>query len=123
MLLRLIFAYAAVCALMWGFQRQLVFHPTADLRPPQAYGLTDFHEITLTDRDGTHIKAWLHDAPQGQPTIIFFHGNGGVLGNRADYFGLLADAGFGLLAVEYRGYGGGEGSPASRACIRTGGRR
>lgn len=57
--------------------------------------------------------ACLHAAaPEGSPTVLFFHGNGEVV---ADYHPWLgrewSKRGCGLLAAEYRGYGGSTGAP------------
>jgi hypothetical protein len=58
-------------------------------------------------------------APQpGKPVILYFHGNGGSLAYRVERFRRLIDAGIGLVAVEYRGYGGLDGSPSEQGLIR-----
>ena len=44
-------------------------------------------------------------APPGAPTLVHFHGNGEELGDLGPLLALLADAGFGVYAVEYPGYG------------------
>lgn len=46
-------------------------------------------------------------ADTGRPWAIFFHGNAGMVGSRGnvDRYRLLRDAGFNVLAVEYRAYG------------------
>ena len=47
------------------------------------------------------------DTASSRPWAIFFHGNAGFLGSRRNVqrYELLRDAGFNVLAVEYRGYG------------------
>ena len=68
-------------------------------------------EVTLTTSDGEHIFAW-HVAPgDGKPVILYFHGNGGALHYRVARFDKLIADGIGLVAVEYRGYGGIERHP------------
>ena len=52
-------------------------------------------------------------APQGErPVIIYFHGNGGHIGYRADRIERFAREGYGALMLEYRGYGGNPGVPS-----------
>jgi uncharacterized protein len=97
---------------MWVAQRHLLYMPQTNIQPPAAYGLNDFEDIRLQSNDGTHVQAWYHKAETGYPTIIYFHGNGGHLGGRARYNRLLSSAGFGILALSYRGYGASEGSPS-----------
>jgi fermentation-respiration switch protein FrsA (DUF1100 family) len=43
--------------------------------------------------------------------LVYFHGNAGHIGHRADRLRPYLDAGFGALLVEYRGYGGNPGRP------------
>ena len=47
------------------------------------------------------------DTASTRPWLIFFHGNAGFLGSRGNVqrYRLFQDAGFNVLAVEYRGYG------------------
>lgn len=107
-----IFGYLIICAAACTLQRKIMYHPFTEIAAPQTYGLTDFKELRLQDTDGTHIAAWYHAAHSGYPTLLFFHGNAGNIGNRSQYFQTLAQVGFGLLAIDYRGYGGSEGSPS-----------
>jgi len=104
--------YLLVCLLMWAFQRNLQYFPQKAVQAPAAYGVPDFSDLRLKSADGTTIQAWHKLAPAGRPTILYFHGNGGNLAGRAGYFRRLADAGFGVLALSYRGYGASDGSPS-----------
>lgn len=109
---RLVFAYVLICLFMWVFQRHLIYMPMTNIQAPDAYGLHGFTDMSLKSGDGTHIHAWYHAARTGYPTVVYFHGNGGNLATRANYFQLLNEAGFGVLALDYRGYGASEGSPS-----------
>jgi fermentation-respiration switch protein FrsA (DUF1100 family) len=104
-------AYVLVCILMSAFQRDLMYHTWRAIEAPQSYGLSGYTVATLTDTDGTHIQAWYRAANAGFPTLVYFHGNGGNMANEVEYFHVLGDAGFGLLAMDYRGYGASGGSP------------
>ncbi len=110
--------YALICLFMWAFQRQLLYAPETDIQPPAAYGLRDFQDLRLRASDGVRIQVWRHTANAGYPTIVYFHGNGGNLAGRAPYYQMLADAGFGVLALSYRGYGNSEGSPSEQGFYR-----
>ena len=52
------------------------------------------------------------DTVAARPWTIFLHGNGGFIGSRGNVerYRLLRDAGFNVLAVEYRGYGASQGA-------------
>ena len=113
-LIGFLLGYLVICFGMWAFQRHLLFHPTHDNGPPASYGLTDFSDIRLQAEDGTRLQAWNHAAKPGFPTLIYFHGNGGTISHRAEFFQLLSEKGFGVLALEYRGYGASEGKPSEQ---------
>ena len=93
-------------------QRRLMYHP--DNSPPvlAAAGLSDMAAVTLKTADGLELLAW-HRAPsrEGAPSLIYFHGNGGHIGDRGPKVRPYLDAGYGVLLVSWRGYGGNPGSP------------
>ena len=96
---------------MFLFQRQFMYFPDGSEALPATYHLDGFTRVPLVSADGTAIAVWVHPARAGMDTIIYFHGNAGHLGYRAEKFRAFAEAGFGLVAVSYRGYGGSEGQP------------
>jgi uncharacterized protein len=109
--------YAGFAAMLYLTQRSLMYFPeTAHTRPAQV-GLPEAEEVALTASDGVKVMAW-HVAPRdGKPVILYFHGNGGALRYRVERFRKLIAAGIGLVALEYRGYGGNEGSPSEQGLI------
>ena len=112
-----ILAYAGVLALMYVFQRSLMYFPDRARTPPAAAGLPQAEEVTLTSADGERLIAW-YVPPQGdKPLVIYFHGNGGALNLRADRFRWLTTDGFGLLGLSYRGYGGSSGTPSENGFL------
>ena len=110
-LFTLLLAYAILVGGLYVFQRQLIYHPDKNIGPPEQYGLKDFFDSFVTAADGEHIQTWYHPAAPGFPTILYYHGNAYNLGDRAPIFSALADKGFGVMGVSYRGYGKSSGSP------------
>jgi fermentation-respiration switch protein FrsA (DUF1100 family) len=109
--------YVGFTALLYFTQRSLMYFPDTSHTTPAQAGLSRAEELTLTTSDGEHIFAW-HVAPSdGKPVILYFHGNGGALRYRVARFDKLIADGIGLVAVEYRGYGGSTGSPSERGLI------
>jgi len=107
-----VLAYGGVLALMYVFQRSLMYFPDRARTPPAAAGLSQAEELALTSADGEKLIAW-YVPPQGsKPLVIYFHGNGGALNLRADRFRWLAADGVGVLGLSYRGYGGSSGAPS-----------
>ncbi|HET8545403.1 MAG TPA: alpha/beta hydrolase [Pseudolabrys sp.] len=112
-----ILAYGGVLALMYVFQRSLMYFPDRARTPPAAAGLPQAEEVSLTSADGERLIAW-YVPPQGsKPLAIYFHGNGGALNLRADRFRWLTTDGFGLLGLSYRGYGGSSGKPSESGLL------
>jgi fermentation-respiration switch protein FrsA (DUF1100 family) len=58
------------------------------------------------------VIVW-HVRPRGdRPVVLYLHGNGGALSHRAERFRALTADGIGLVALDYRGYGGSTGRPS-----------
>jgi len=107
----LVLAYCGVAALLYVVQRSMMYFPHRERVSPQAAGIPAAEEITLSPADGERVIAWHVPPREGRPVIVYFHGNGGNLGHRVTRFRALAEAGYGILALSYRGYGGSSGRP------------
>jgi len=110
--------YAGVGLAAWLGQRRLMYFPNPSQIAPGAAGLSDVEEKVLRTPDGHRLVVWRAQAQPGQPTILYFHGNGGGLANRAGRFGRYRELGFGLFALSYRGYSGSTGSPSEAANLK-----
>lgn len=109
--------YLTVLALMYVFQRKLLYFPETTRTPPAAAGLPQAEEVTLTSADGERLIAWHIPAQSGRPLFLYFHGNGGSLRLRADRFRRLTANGSGVFGLSYRGYGGSTGSPTEAGLL------
>ncbi|WP_170181773.1 alpha/beta hydrolase [Phreatobacter stygius] len=111
--------YAALCATMWGLQRRLLYFPDGQVAAPAQLGLSA-QIIDRTADDGVAVRMWWM-APRGsKPVVIHMHGNGGNLSYWGPVFRDLTAAGYGVLALSYRGYGGSPGSPSETGLIADG---
>jgi len=109
--------YVGLAAVVYLAQRSLMYFPDTVHTTPAAAGLPQAEEVSLTAADGVKVIAW-HVAPRdGKPVILYFHGNGGALRYRVERFRKLTADGIGLVALEYRGYGGLSGSPSEQGLI------
>ena len=111
-------AYVGLAAMIYLAQRSLMYFPDRTATTPAAAGLPEANEVPLTASDGVRIHAWVVPPQSGKPVILYFHGNGGALRYRVERFRRLIGAGIGLVALEYRGYGGLSGSPSEQGLIR-----
>jgi uncharacterized protein len=109
--------YIGVGAVLYATQRSLMYFPETTHTAPTQAGLPEAEEVALTASDGVVITVW-HVAPKiDKPVILYFHGNGGALRYRVDRFKKLIADGVGLVALEYRGFGGNRGSPSERGLV------
>ena len=93
------------------FQRQLMYHPLKNVMPPEGYGLKGCDDIFIAAADGTRLQAWVKRARRPADDR-YFHGNAANLGDRAIKFQGFVEAGFGLVAVSYRGCSKSDGHPS-----------
>ncbi|WP_298335585.1 alpha/beta hydrolase [uncultured Erythrobacter sp.] len=101
-------AYLAVLAILFALQSSLIYPAPQDV-PPLTPG---YSEVRLETDDGLSLRAFHQRADHGKPTVLYFHGNGGTLAGASVSNGAVAQAGLGVLLVEYRGYGGNPGEPS-----------
>ena len=112
--------YGTLVALMFTFQRTLLYHPSAGLMDPAAHGLPEMRRVTLETDDGLLLTSWHKEAGGGRQTLVYFHGNAGHIGHRASKVKPYLDAGYGVLLVGYRGYGSNPGSPTEENLLLDG---
>jgi uncharacterized protein len=113
-------AYLVLVAAMYIFQRNLLYIPDNRLPDPAASGVPEMREVRLKTADGLELISWHRAAASGRPTIVYFHGNGGNISYRAFRIHPYLNRGYGLLLVEYRGYGGNPGTPTERGLYEDG---
>jgi fermentation-respiration switch protein FrsA (DUF1100 family) len=94
---------------------RLLYLPAKDV----AEAPSRFADVTVPTEDGERLHGWW--IPASAPTIghvLLCHGNAGNVGDRIPHIGLLAAAGFDVLAFDYRGYGRSSGRPGERGIHR-----
>ena len=104
--------YGALALAIYAGQRRILFVPERGRPAAAAAGVAGLIEVSLRAADGVRLLAWWVAPPAGRPVLVYLHGNGGNLANRAARVRAYAEAGFGVLLLEYRGYGGNDGSPS-----------
>jgi uncharacterized protein len=110
-------AYGAVVAIAFAAQRKLMYFPNASRIEPASLGLEGVREIELAAPDGVRIISWYAPAPPGEPTLLYFHGNGGGLAGRAQRLARYQNARLGVFMMSWRSYSGSTGSPSERANV------
>ena len=97
--------------LRWLLNRLLFFPARGlDIQPARSHA-----DVSFTASDGVPLHGWwvpADRAPRGH--VLFLHGNAGNIGDRVPHVSLLAEAGFDVLAFDYRGYGRSGGRPSEQ---------
>jgi fermentation-respiration switch protein FrsA (DUF1100 family) len=98
---------AALCGCPSVIDRFVFFPSRLVDDPPEGVA-----ERWLGAQDGTRLHAWLAIHRQPRASLVWSHGNGGNISDRAGILLALAARGFDVLAYDYRGYGKSEGAPS-----------
>jgi pimeloyl-ACP methyl ester carboxylesterase len=106
--------------LLWLFQRRLIYLPLDHQVPSAGSVLAGASDVAVTTEDGLELGAWFVSPSDCEPraTVLFFPGNAGNRSARAPLARALAERGFSIMLVDYRGYGGNPGSPSERKLAR-----
>lgn len=110
---------AVVLGVAWMGQRSLIYFPDRSPVPSAADVLPRGEDVSLTASDGVALGAWY--APPGEgcdAVVLVAHGNGGNRAGRAPLARALLERGFGVLLLDYRGYGDSEGRPSEAGLAR-----
>lgn len=101
-------------ALAWWGQRSLIYFP-GSAAPSVEDALPGAEEISISTDDGLELAAWFlppsSEADRGQ-AVLYLPGNAGDRSSRAGIATELSERGFGVLLLDYRGFGGNPGSPS-----------
>lgn len=89
----------------------MAFFPRPDPGPPPE-GATD-HRIEVAP--GVEAAARFYRLGAEHPTLLYFHGNGEVVGDHDRFVHLFHEHGLNLFVAEYRGYGKSGGAPSMEA--------
>lgn len=112
--------FIAIMFLMYLFQRQLIYFPALQTPKLSDYQANDMQVIKLHTMDGLLLTAWYKSAVERHPTVLYLHGNAGHIGFRMPLVREFINAGWGVLLVEYRGYGGNAGKPSEQGLYEDG---
>lgn len=114
----LVVIYAVLVGAVYLFQRKLEYFPNADPVPlPRGPAYGGLQEVELYTEDGKRLTSWYW--PGERPlTLAYFPGNGGNRADRLDWARDFHRLGYGLLLLDYRGYGGNPGTPTETGLYR-----
>lgn len=102
-----VLAYVLFCALVYFFPQLFFYDPLhrpSRLEIAHANGYPA-QKVEYSAADGTPLYAWYTPPLPGKPVIVFMHGNSFNIEKFYHKLVPLAEAGYGTLLPEYRGFG------------------
>jgi abhydrolase domain-containing protein 17 len=107
-LLALLAAYGAFALFAWLVADRIIFLP-----PAASYDTARLPHMHVATEDGARIAVLHLPHQDARFTLLYSHGNAEDLGHLSPLLEMLHDAGFAILAYDYRGYGTSTGGPAT----------
>lgn len=112
--------FCIISILLYFFQRRLIYFPTRQTPELSKYNASDMSIVSLKTADNIVLKSWYKPSTNNSSTVLYLHGNGGHVGHRMAIVRQLLNAGIGVFLLEYRGYGGNDGSPSEQGFYEDG---
>ncbi len=98
--------YCGLCGYLFAVQRSLIYFPR-----PAAAAPADYAALAVDVPGIGVLRDWQLPAKPGQPTMIFFHGNGAGTTYFREFGMRLHAQGWGVVLAAYPGYSGNPGTP------------
>jgi fermentation-respiration switch protein FrsA (DUF1100 family) len=117
------FLYLCLCLFFVMHQRQFQYTLGGTRSTPKAAAAAGFTEVKVPTQDGERLDGWWLAPPAGRGVVLFLHGTPGTVPNQVWRLTQLQQSGLGILAIDWRGYGGSTGQPSEwglRADARAG---
>jgi fermentation-respiration switch protein FrsA (DUF1100 family) len=112
--------YTLIVLALAFFQRDLLYQPAPGAVQLSEQDAPRLQPVVLTTADNLKLTAWYSPALAEYPTILHLHGNGGNAADWAYIARFFAGQGYGVLLVDYRGYGGNPGHPTEQGIYADG---
>jgi fermentation-respiration switch protein FrsA (DUF1100 family) len=107
--------YLALCALVFFFQRNILYLPFGIQISEQGALVQGLRHWPSLDRFQGLVS--LNDPIEANGTVIVFHGNAGAAFQRSFYMQALSNQNMRVILAEYPGYGGRNGRPNEEALV------
>jgi fermentation-respiration switch protein FrsA (DUF1100 family) len=104
--------YFLVLVLLFFCQRSLLYHPNENNYFEDKLEV-DIEKVQIKTSDNINLLGWFHKKDLIKyKTIIYFHGNAGVLENRIHKLNHFKDMEVNFLIISWRGFSGNDGKPS-----------
>lgn len=121
-LLAILCLYAAAAGVLAFYQRRLIYPGAFEAIPHDDAVPAGAEAVVVTTSDGERLHGLWSSPRPGCGVVLSFHGNASFPEQHAARFigAPWREAGWGVLAVAYRGYPGSTGSPTETGLIEDG---
>ena len=103
--------YLVVVIVIFLSQRKLMYHPNEN----NYFGdnlKIEVDRIKIKTSDNLDLNAWYYEKDKNEfKTLLFFHGNAGLLENRIYKLNALDKLDLNILIIAWRGFSGNQGKP------------
>jgi len=106
------FGYLYVSLWFAAHQREFQYTTGGSRVTPEAVGLDGFTAVEIQTEDDERIAAWWAPPSPGGGAVLFLHGTPSTLSDTVWRLAELRNSGLGVMAIDYRGYGGSTGTPS-----------
>ncbi|MDR1297361.1 MAG: alpha/beta hydrolase [Deltaproteobacteria bacterium] len=115
--LAVLLLYLLMAAGLLFFKNRLVLYPSRDIESNIGRIGWEFEDVWLEGTGGNKFNCWYLPAPEGAPTALLLHGNSGNLELMIGRIIMWHKLGYGLLGVDYEGFGRSEGRATLEAAV------
>jgi len=115
--------YLYMCVTFALHQREYQYTLGGTRSTPEAAAAAGFTEVKIATEDGARLDGWWRSPSEGHGVVLFLHGTPGTVPDQVWRLDQLKQSGLGILAIDWRGYGGSTGQPTEqglRADARAG---
>ncbi len=113
-------SYVLACVGIYLGERRITYQIAPTRTNPTDVRLDSVVEQQLVTPDGQRLVVWRLKGRHGQPTLLYFHGNGDPLTYRSGRVASFEAEGYGVYMMAYRGYSGSSGQPSETANVGDG---
>jgi len=104
--------YLYLCLTYAVHQREFQYTLGGTRSTPEAAAAAGFTEVKIQTGDGEQLDGWWRPPPAPERgVVLFLHGTPGSVPEQVWRLDQLKHSGLGILAIDWRGYGGSTGNP------------
>ncbi|MDA9616066.1 alpha/beta hydrolase [Candidatus Pelagibacter sp.] len=119
-ILIILIAYFSLLFIIFILQRNLLYHPKENNYSGDELKVK-IEKVKIKTSDNLELLGWFHEKNLSNfKTVVFFHGNAGMLENRIHKINHFKDMNINFLIISWRGFSGNLGKPSEKGLYEDG---